>query len=421
MRRFRNRMIMIVFLALVSVFAVITVVVNIAVSLVNTYQEDSITRLIAENNGEMPKLNELNSFDVSENVKSLIGFNEESVYRTRYFTALMGDLSNVQFNFDHIVAISVDEGSEMVQKAHSKKSENGYINRFRYGKYQVQNGEMIVFLDCSDSFRTLNMITVTMVVISVLLTLIVTLVVIMFSNRVLQPFEENAKRQKQFITDASHELKTPLAIISANSEVLQYKTGENQWTQNIINQTKRMGELINQLLILAKSEEIEVSQTATDIDYTELVKDSVETFNGILENKKVRLNTKLDKVTIHADYEQIKQLLSIILENASKYVEENGEIDVKLKNGERNAVLDIANTAEIPDDFDFKRLFDRFYRPDEARTSSQGGYGIGLSVAQNIASQHGGNIKARKVEDKISFVITLPTNMKRRKVKNIKK
>ncbi len=422
MRRFRNKMILIVFFSMVSVFAAVAIVANISASIIYSYQADGLTRVIMDNDGELPKVSEFYKFDVSEDVKTLIGYNEESAYRTRYFTAEVSeDTGRISMDYDHIMAINSEKGSKMVRVVQNMRASRGYYEHFRYLKVSASGVTRMVFLDCTESFRTLNMMTIIILAISGTLTLLVTLVVIMFSNRVLRPFEENANRQKQFITDASHELKTPLAIISANSEVLQYKHGENEWTKNIIAQTKRMGELINQLLTLAKSEEIEDNRVITEIDFKELVEGTMNNFVGIFEQKDVSINTVMDEAKILGDYEQIKQTVSILMENASKYVLEKGELDVILKNNDRNVMLQIGNTSDISDDVEFDRLFDRFYRPEQSRNSSKGGYGIGLSVAKNVIQQHNGTIKAKKVGDKVVFTATLPAHRRKKRVRSTNK
>ena len=153
--------------------------------------------------------------------------------------------------------------------------EVGSIGNYRFRKaiYAMALSADIIFLDCKESQEFYRLVVTLTISVSVLLTLLITIIFIIASKRVVRPFEVNSQRQKQFITDASHELKTPLAIISANAEVLQYKGEQNEWLQNIVEQAKRMGKLINQLLVLAKLDEVQENNERQEIDMKELAEE----------------------------------------------------------------------------------------------------------------------------------------------------
>ena len=230
--------------------------------------------------------------------------------------------------------------------------------------------------------------------------MLITIIFIIASKRVVRPFEVNSQRQKQFITDASHELKTPLAIISANAEVLQYKGEQNEWLQNIVEQAKRMGKLINQLLVLAKLDEVQENNERQEIDMKELVEKAVEPFHEVLEQKDVMLSVEAeDGLIVRANREQIEQLVTILMDNASKYVSEHGSIVW--------VTFSIANTTE-EDKIDTARLFDRFYRNDSSRSSKTGGHGIGLSIAKKIVDAHKGSIAAESEGNTVIFSGMIP-------------
>ena len=208
-------------------------------------------------------------------------------------------------------------------------------------------------------------VTITITV-STLLTCLITVIFAIASKRAVRPFEINSNRQKQFITDASHELKTPLAIISANAEVLQYKGDGNEWTQNIIDQTKHMGKLINQLLVLAKLDEVQEKSEKQEADLKLLLEETIEPFEEVATQKKVTLKLHLEEgVTIRVN----------------------------------------TTEKELPDT---KRMFDRFYRSDSSRSSKTGGQGIGLSIAKKIVDSHKGSITAKAGDGMVTFRVSLP-------------
>ncbi|MCD8049181.1 MAG: hypothetical protein LUG52_06210 [Clostridia bacterium] len=224
-------------------------VLYLAMGFYTTMQADGMTSLISENNGMLPTYRPDREF--AENLPPGINFNAESEYRTRYFIVFINDDAELNsVNLEHIAAVSGEEAFEMAQKALAKESETGYIGHYRF----LVTDSMVIFLDCSDSNTTRNMVLVIFVLAALAIMTVVTIIFMALSKKTVEPFEENSRRQKQFITDASHELKTPLAIISANAEVLQYKSGENEWTKNIVEQTKRMSKLIGDLMKLSKTE-----------------------------------------------------------------------------------------------------------------------------------------------------------------------
>lgn len=228
-----------------------------------------------------------------------------------------------------------------------------------------------------------------------------------FSVIAIRPFVENIQYQKRFITDASHELKTPLAIISANTEVLELTQGSNEWTESIKHQTVRMNELIKRLLLLAKFSEQGRNVTLVDFSLTDAAKESVDTFSTLAEAKGKTLNANIaDGVTYRGDETGIRQLMSILLDNAVKYADDGGNICFTLTKQGKGAKIEVKNDCKDVDEKSLSHLFERFYRADESRARETGGYGIGLSIAQAIVENHKGKISV-KSPDKKSVVFTV--------------
>ena len=412
MKKLRWRLVKIVFFSVVVVFAIMNLILTVSLRTYNNSQADQMTRIISENNGTVPKMKDYdeNSSNKQFFRNSFYEFNEESAYRTRYFSvSINADRQIKSVDMDHVAAIDEKKAVRMTKLVLFSPKEVGNIGNYRFRK-EYTNGVVsdIIFLDCKESQEFYRLVVTLTISVSALLTLLITIIFIIASKRVVRPFEVNSQRQKQFITDASHELKTPLAIISANAEVLQYKGEQNEWLQNIVEQAKRMGKLINQLLVLAKLDEVQENNERQEIDMKELVEKAVEPFHEVLEQKDVMLSVEAeDGLIVRANREQIEQLVTILMDNASKYVNEHGRIVWKLGKNHKGDAFSVANTTE-EDKIDTARLFDRFYRNDSSRSSKTGGHGIGLSIAKKIVDAHKGSIAAESEGNTVIFSGMIP-------------
>ena len=204
------------------------------------------------------------------------------------------------------------------------------------------------------------------------------------------------EQQRQFVTDAGHEIKTPLAIIMANTEAMELYNGSNKWTENIKGQTKRLSGLMQDLLSLAKLDENRDSLVFEDVDMSQTMETEIQQFEepGALKGVKIDKNIE-DGVKVRANREYITRLMSILMDNAVKYALSDTDIGVTLKKESGKMVLQVKNKCDNLKEEDVSRLFDRFYMTDSARTQKNGGYGIGLSAAKAIADIHKGSINAR--------------------------
>jgi hypothetical protein len=376
----------------------------------NTNKADAITRVISYNDGRMPGLREFDEEEFEAKTRYRIDLNEEAEFRTRYFVVWMEKPDNgPQIIIDHIASVSEEDAMKMAEFVVQKDHETGYYGKYRYRT--VGSGddvECVIFLDCSEYFESQKATLNISIVLSVMFALLISFIFASLSSKILRPFEQNQKAQKQFITDASHELKTPLAIISANAEVLKYKNGENEWTENIVSQTEKMSHLINQLLILSRMEEVGDDAKKEMLDYSEIVKASLNKFSEVFNGKNVSIEAEInDHVSVLGVRNQIENLCDILIENASKYVTQGGLLKIKLEKTGKKTELRVFNTARLEEGFDGERIFDRFFRTDKSRTSSTGGHGIGLSIAKRITEQHHGIIKAVPVEDGVEFSVII--------------
>ena len=406
MNELRWKMIRIAFLSVIIVFVLLSVIINFTISIHNLIQSDNITQLIADNNGHMPRYTVPHE-DNDENGKNEEnedqeafpwGYNEESPYRTRYFLVHLdtyGKGEPYAAELTHVAAISTEDAFNMTKTAMDYGSETGYIDKYRFRKVQLVGETYYIFLDCSENFHNRRVVLLITLAIFIGFTALITLIFTICAKYVLKPFEENSKRQKQFVTDASHELKTPLAIISANAEVLEYKNGGNKWTQTITQEVAHMSKLIDQLMTLAKLQETDLSITKEQFNLSETATATIDKFTEVAASKNAVIERSIQPdILFNGNREQLQQLISILTENASKYVKEQGKIITELSCKGKKVTFSIFNTADLDENADYERLFDRFYRTDSSRSSKTGGHGIGLSIAKHITQIYEGSIKA---------------------------
>lgn len=386
--------------------------------------------ILAENNGRFPKPPEIptDAFaDPDENLKSPIKWEKpfsnnqhelsaEAPYDTRFFTVVIKDDGTViSVDTGKIAAVSTSEAVKYAKSLKAKNDTLGFWNNYRYRSIQMTstNGEdntMYIFLDCERELNSFKNFLFSSIGVSVLGLLLVFALVVFFSRLLVKPVAESYDKQKRFITDASHELKTPLTIIDANTEVLEMETGENEWTQSIHNQIKRLNSLTQKLVLLSRMDEGSTNtMTMLDFSLSDAVEETALPFEAVAtaNNKKLTLNIA-PNLTLHGDEALIRQLVSLLLENAVKYASTDGEIVLTLKENGRNKILTVWNTAENISPGKLNILFDRFYRTDSSRNSSTGGFGIGLSVAKAIVLAHKGRISAKSDDGKsVIFTVVL--------------
>ena len=414
MRKLRIKMIAIAVAAVLVIFALMTLLITVSMRLHYTQQADAMTNVIAANGGSVPMLYEFQAQDQNGNDLPFgFRYNAESAYRTRYFLVYYNGTTPNETNVEHIAAITEEESLAMAKTALSLGRQTGYVDTYRFRLAENDSGCYVLFLDCSESMTTQSNVLWIIFAVFVVFMLLLSAVFAICSKYVLQPFEENSRRQKQFITDASHELKTPLAIISANAELLEYKNGSNQWTETITGEVQHMSKMISELLTLSKLEELDDNVQTEPLDLCAVIRQTAGKFEEVAARKGASLHIELpQECRMNGNPDLLAELVSILTENAAKYVNGQGKVELRLRQTGKKAVFTVYNTAvfETPPDCD--RLFDRFYRTDSARSSQTGGQGIGRSVARRITALHGGSISAALTEGGICFTAVLSTALK---------
>lgn len=410
MKKLRRKIIVGVSISALAVFALTILLFALTYNIQLTHRADALTGLIEKYEGKLPPKSEYERLTKDEQIR-LYAYDEESPYRVRYFIVYLDDENGWSADTEHIAAVDEQTAFDMAQSVVLIGETLGYSDDFRYRV--TEDGAEVIFLDASQELSGMWFLLLAISVIALAFVLMITVVFFFLSRRIVRPFEENSRMQKQFITDASHELKTPLAIISANAEVLAYKDGENEWIGNITAQVERIGGLINELLTLNRLEEVDSVVDIEPVDLSELTREVASEFDEVFKSRNAAVSYDLQSgVVISGNRDQLSRLISVLTENASKYVSENGEVRIGLKKELRYTVLSVYNTCETDPSVDYSHLFDRFYRPDSSRTSSTGGHGVGLSIAKRIAVLHNGSIEALPEKDGLTFRVRLSNHLK---------
>lgn len=332
----------------------------------------------------------------------------ETPFSTRHFTVFFDENGEVSQTFtDSIYSIDEDTAVEYAESVMKNDTERGWMSSYRYKIFSTDIGKGVVFVDGSMSRSSLMQSTTIAGFVLLGCAALVLLLIILLSKRVVKPIAEGYEKQKQFITDANHELKTPLTLILANLDIAEIELGKNEWLDDIRSEGHRMTELVNQLVALSRMDEEGQPLNITEVAFGELVADTVTEFEPLAKERGKRLTASLDKEATHlGDEALLHRLVGILMDNAIKYCDNGGEISVTLHQG-RRVVLTVENTYAAVSEIELHRLFDRFYRADKARKFT-GGYGVGLSMAKAIVEKHKGEITAYKKDaTHIGFKVVL--------------
>lgn len=388
----------------IAMFALTAIVFvqSFSVNAINIYQRDSevknILKVIADNNGVLPNT----YIHPNDNIAGIFNpFLEmytgvETPYSTRYFTVHLSGNIVTNISTEHIAAVDDKAALEYAAEVCSQAPGFGFVDAYRY--YYVRQGPkaIIVFMDFQKELtQTFALASISLTV--TLATLIILLICVYWlSKKAMKPVALSIEKQKQFITDASHELKTPISIISADAEVLEMLEGGNEWLTSIKNQTVRMNHLVKNLVDLAKLNEMHDDSSRALFNISKAVLETAQSFEGVAQVAGKEYNySAAGALHYYGNEQEIRQLVTILCDNAIKYTNEKGSIKLTLYKSGKNTVIEITNTCDNIDPQTVSRMFDRFYRADtsRARKEKTGGYGIGLSIAKAIVDRHKGKIR----------------------------
>ena len=321
----------------------------------------------------------------------------ETPYESRYFSVLMDSGGNVlQTDTRRVKAIDADDARLYGQQAYRSGKERAFLEDYRYIRTSEGAVTRITFLDCGKQLHTYRKFLISSICMSGAGFLVCFAVIIFFSGKILKPVTESYEKQKRFITDAGHEIKTPLAIIKADTDVLEMEYGENEWLDGIRDQIRRLSGLTSDLVYLSRMEEAETNLPMIEFPLSDVVSETAMSFQALAQTQNKTFLCQIPPMISYTGNEKaIRQLMNILMDNALKYSPEYGQISITVRKTGRQLCIAVFNTSAQPLTTEqLSHLFERFYRTDASRSSQSGGYGIGLSVAQAITAAHNGKITA---------------------------
>ncbi|MGN0394348.1 MAG: sensor histidine kinase [Coprococcus sp.] len=375
-------------------------------------EADLTLSILSQNKGRFPDMDNKEGSDNHRGKPLPHGMSPELPYESRYFSVLLGKSGEVILTeTSKIASVDSDSAVQYAQSVINQNDIKGFIGDFRFTRYNDNGNTCIIFLDCErklSSFRTFLYASLVMTLVGII---VVFTVICFFSGKIIHPIAESYEKQKRFITDAGHEIKTPLTIINANVDILEMELGENECITDIKQQTERLKSLTDGLVMLARMEESEETMTKIEFPLSEVVTESANPFQklAIQQNKKF-ICTIQPMLSIKGNDQSIQKLVSILMDNAFKYSPKGGTIILNLEKQGKMICLSVYNTTNTKIEQDsIAHVFDRFYRTDASRNSETGGHGIGLSIAKSIVSAHNGKIRALS-QDEYSFqiIVSIP-------------
>ncbi len=396
-RKLRLKFIMIAMGSVFSVIFLIVCAINIANRIRMTQEADNLVQTLVEGNGEFLG-------------RPPFGQNPELPFRTRYFTVEFNAQGEIIFvNTEKIAAVQQEQAISYATELYRKEKTSGYYGNYRFAAGQMLfGGTRYVFVDCSQELSSFfNVLWISIGVASGGLLLIFCLIFLL-SGKIMKPVAESYEKQKRFITDASHDIKTPLTIIGADADVLEMQNGKNEWTEDIKHEVARLTSLTEKLILLAKMDEGGQAPKMTDFSLSDAVEETANSFSSIALAQGNQFTLKIQPNLSYCGNEDlIRRLVGILVENALKYSDEGGDISVSLTENAGKRQLVVKNQSKEFSEKNPERLFDRFYRGDASRNSEKAGHGIGLSLARSIVTAHRGKITVKKDGDTVLFIATL--------------
>ena len=384
-----------IILAMVSMFlllALMTVGMNVISYKAVVHDADFVLTLLADNRGTFP--------DIFPDFpgKKPDWLTPETPYESRYFTVLLDARnSEIQVNTSKIASVDEESAIHYVQKVLKGNSNRGFVDHYRFRVVNEPYALRITFLDCSTKLNSFYNFLYSSIIMALSGYVILFFVIFFVSGRILRPVAESYEKQRRFITDAGHEIKTPLTIIQADADVMEMDIGDNEWLQDIRLQAKRLAGLTNDLIYLSRIEETSSQLTKVPFSISQLTEETTRSFQALAQTQQKILHGNIQpELFMEGDEKAIGQLMTILLDNAIKYSPTGGSITVNVHRQGKFLRISVINTTDTPVEKEkLDLIFDRFYRMESSRSTQTGGYGIGLALAQAIVFAHGGKISAQ--------------------------
>ena len=328
----------------------------------------------------------------------------------RYFVVTIDRNDNTKnVDLNHISSVKYEKAQEYTKNVLGSDLEKGFVDTFRYQIFKEPKNITIIFLSRNYSFDSLRSSVFSSILFSFIGMCVMLVLLFAASYWVTRPVAVAYKKQQQFITSASHELGTPLTVIQADTDILLSDDPSNEWLQDINKQTARLTEMTHNLITLAKLDEQGERIKSIGFPISDLAEDVAKSYRALAENENRVFNTRIPaNMSYNGDENLVRQLFTILLDNAFKYCPKDGVIDFHLDSLSQGVVVSVTNTTEEIGKEQLDRIFDRFYRSENAALSDKKGHGLGLSIADSIVKCHRGKLSAKaSQENEIQIIATL--------------
>lgn len=335
---------------------------------------------------------------------------QDMILSSNFFIVRMdADGKPIYVNTKQITSLTENEATHLAVKVQAHKTPLGMYGRYRFHITNIGGIKTVVFLDISEEIVSFLRIFLLSLGLGIVCWGLMLILAIKLSNKAISPVAASIETQKQFITNASHELKTPVSVILSNVEALELYTSQTKWSNNIKNQSLHLTKIVRDLLTLSQIDEKALTVNTEDISVSDLLQTELNAYQTRISSKNITLYCDLDdNIWGVADRDHLEKLFAILIDNAITYANKNGTIWVRLNERKQHFVFEIENTCDVLPDVPPEKLFERFYRADKTRHYGEGKCGIGLSIAKAIVDSHNGKIDSNYLpENRICFTVYL--------------
>ena len=422
-KKLRHKFILIAFISFMLVMATMSITIFTANLISTTRQVYNTLNFLAEGGSEQVVL--FNDFSTEDEAPPddgsfLSGFynamqdmfntnaksNEEIMFSLRYFAVVFKEGEEPEVF--HLFEMNEEEAVHRAQLVLAENREFGVEDNLAHIIKTKKDTTVVLFMNVETERANVRRVGNIALFLTVFSSILAFVIIRIFSNFAIRPEIRNAENQKKFITNASHELKTPLAVIRANTELEMMMHGEDEWNRSTMNQVDRMTGLIQNLVMIARADEKANKEDMAETDVSKVVSDTADTFLPVATQSGKSMRKEISEgVTMLTNEAHIRQLVSLLVDNAIKYCDDGGEIGVLLSQKGKGVRIEISNSYAEGGSQDYSRFFDRFYRQDESHNIDKGGYGIGLSIADSLVRRYKGKIDVSWKDGVISFVCVL--------------
>ena len=403
-----NRKVFNTIFIILSLFVVIGVIIYNVSSYKREY-EDVSRNIIFMNDRNKRNDNPPNPIDFEKNLPNPMDRELENMMIMDYevYSVILEDskIEKIINHSDTTCDFDVEKiAKKILTKKQGLKIGNLYTNKYSYN----YSDDTIVIVNTKNINERLILILIKSMILLIICEIVIILISKALTKRITKPASDAFDKQKDFIADASHELKTPLAVIMASSDELKSDKKNEKYVENIKYESERMSTLIKGLLDLSKLEKGVSINNYKEEDLSKIIERTCLTFDSVAFEQNIKIDTKIeDNIIFHCSKEEMERLVSIILDNAVKHSEKDSTITVKAQKDKNNIMIDITNKGDPIKEGDEEKIFERFYRADKGRNREANRYGLGLAIAKNIATNHKGTIKAFSSDGKTTFTIKL--------------